>query len=140
MISLQIVNFLEHQEAIQSVRLSVFTVEQGVDPALDLDGLDGTAYQILVLDNDKPVATGRMLADGHIGRIAVLPEYRKLGIGSRIMDRFISQARLDNLTKVFLGAQVSAVPFYETLGFRRYGEDYMEANIRHTPMQLMLDI
>ncbi|MDA9909065.1 GNAT family N-acetyltransferase [Gammaproteobacteria bacterium] len=140
MISLQIVNFLEHQEAIQSVRLTVFTDEQGVDPALDFDGLDGTAFQILVLDNDTPVATGRMLADGHIGRIAVLPEYRKLGIGSRIMDRFISQARSDNLTKVFLGAQVSAVPFYQTLGFRRYGEDYIEANIRHTPMQLMLDI
>jgi predicted GNAT family N-acyltransferase len=137
-ISLQTVNFSDHQAAIQFVRLTVFTDEQGVDPAVDLDGLDEAAAQILVLDNEKPVATGRMLADGHIGRIAVLPEYRKLGIGSRIMESFISQARADDFTKVFLGAQVSAVPFYETLGFRRYGEDYMEANIKHTPMQLML--
>ncbi|MFT5320779.1 MAG: putative GNAT family N-acyltransferase [Pseudohongiellaceae bacterium] len=140
MISLQIVNFLEHQAAIQLVRLTVFTDEQGVDPALDLDGQDEAASQILVLDKDKPVATGRMLTDGHIGRIAVLAEYRKLGIGSRIIDSFISQARSDGLTKVFLGAQVSAAPFYKTLGFHRYGDDYMEANIKHTPMQLMLDI
>lgn len=139
MITLQSVNFLEHQAAVQSVRLTVFTDEQGVDSALDLDGQDENAFQVLAMDNDKAVGTGRMLADGHIGRIAILPAYRKSGLGTRIMESLISQAKAGGIKRVFLGAQVSAVPFYETLGFSPDGEDYMEANIKHTPMSLLLE-
>jgi predicted GNAT family N-acyltransferase len=94
--------------------------------------------QILALDNGTPVGTGRMLADGHIGRIAVLMDYRKTGIGKQIVSCLIKHARNNNLDRVFLGAQISAVPFYEKLGFCRSGEDYMEANILHTPMALGL--
>jgi len=138
MISLQTVSFSSHQAAIQSVRLSVFTDEQGVETALDLDGQDDNGSQVLALDDGIPVGTGRMLVVGHIGRIAVLPASRKLGIGTQIMQALIALARAENLKKDFLGAQVSAVPFYETLGFPPCGENYMEANIVRTLMSLML--
>jgi len=138
LITLETKNFSEHSQEILSLRYRVFSLEQGVDPDIDIDGLDDDAVQILALDNGTPVGTGRMLADGHIGRIAVLAEYRKAGIGKQIMSCLIEQARNNELDQVFLGAQVSAVPFYEKLGFCHSGEDYMEANILHTPMELSL--
>ncbi len=138
MIHLDIVDFSKYSENILSLRYRVFSLEQGVDPAIDIDGLDNEAIQVLAHVNDMAVGTGRMLGDGHIGRIAVLAGYRKSGIGKQIMLRLISQARDMGLEQVFLGAQVSAVPFYQKLGFGRSGEDYMEANILHTPMMLTL--
>ena len=138
MITLEIKNFSEHSQEILSLRYRVFSLEQGVDPDIDIDALDEDAVQILALDNGTPVGTGRMLADGHIGRIAVLMDYRKTGIGKQIVSCLIEHARNNNLDRVFLGAQISAVPFYEKLGFCRSGEDYMEANILHTPMALGL--
>ena len=138
MITLEIKNFSEHSQEILSLRYRVFSLEQGVDPDIDIDGLDEDAVQILALDNGTPVGTGRMLADGHIGSIAVLMDYRKTGIGKQIVSCLIKHARNNNLDRVFLGAQISAVPFYEKLGFCRSGEDYMEANILHTPMALGL--
>jgi len=138
LITLEIKNFSEHSQEILSLRYRVFSLEQGVDPDIDIDGLDEDAVQILALDNGTSVGTGRMLADGHIGRIAVLMDYRKTGIGKQIVSCLIKHARNNNLDRVFLGAQISAVPFYEKLGFCRSGEDYMEANILHTPMALGL--
>ena len=129
-----IVDFGEHEEAIRYIRHTVFTLEQGVDPAIDFDGQDNDAVQVLVYDNEMPVGTGRMLPDGHIGRIAVLAPSRGRGMGSRIIAALMDRAAGLQLNRVYLGAQVSAVPFYEKLGFVADGDNYMEANILHTPM------
>lgn len=138
MITLETVDFSTHSEQILSLRYRVFSLEQGVDPAIDIDGLDNDAIQILAHVDEIPVGTGRMLSDGHIGRIAVLADFRKSGIGKEIMLRLINTARDRELERVFLGAQVSAVPFYQKIGFIPCGENYMEANILHTPMALYL--
>ena len=138
MISISVTTFKEQQETIQSLRHRVFTQEQGVDPVIDLDGQDHQATHVLALADNKPVGTGRMLDDGHIGRIAVLKESRQQGIGKQIMETLIRSARKQGIASVFLGAQVDAVPFYENLGFSRSGDNYIEANILHTPMFLEL--
>lgn len=138
MSEIQFVNYAQHNAVIHDIRLRVFTEEQGVDPALDFDGQDDDAIQVIALHENKPVGTGRMLQDGHIGRIAVLQNYRELGLGASIVNALITKAREEGHTRVFLGAQVTALPFYEKLGFSRDGDDYMEANILHAPMAMTL--
>lgn len=140
MITIQLVKFAEHADTIRNIRNRVFTQEQGVDTAIDFDGLDGTAIQALAFYDEAAVGTGRMLPDGHIGRIAVLPEFRNLGTGTHIMQALINKARQDSLARVFLGAQMTAAPFYNKLGFKRCGDEYIEANIQHIPMALDFDI
>lgn len=67
----------EHQPHIRAIREAVFMQEQGVPTELEFDGLDGSAMQVLVAVNGRYVGTGRMLSDGHIGRIAILkPTFR----------------------------------------------------------------
>jgi hypothetical protein len=138
LIEVNIVSFGDQQQDILAIRHRVFSVEQQVDPDIDFDGLDGLAIQVLASSEGIAVGTGRMLADGHIGRIAVLKEYRGKGIGSDIIQALVKQAREAGMTKVFLGSQVRAVPFYEKLGFSAAGENYIEANIPHTPMEMTI--
>lgn len=139
MLEIQFVNYSDARDTIHGIRHEVFTLEQLVDAELDFDGQDETAFQVIAYCDAQPAGTGRMLADGHIGRIAVLKEYRKQGTGTLIMTSLIDLARQKKLSKVFLGAQVTAVPFYTTLGFQPDGDNYMEAGIEHTPMTLTLD-
>lgn len=138
MIDYCLVSFAGHGEAIRIIRHQVFTLEQKVDPDIDFDGQDNDALHAVAFDNTVPVGTGRLLPDGHIGRIAVLADFRGRGIGTGIMSSLIARARQDDYDRVFLGSQVGAVPFYEKLGFTACGENFMEANILHKPMELVL--
>ena len=135
-LKLDLVSFAEHEKAITHIRNTVFTVEQGVDPAIDFDGLDTQAFQVLCTIAGKPVGTGRMLDDGHIGRVAVLGDYRSRGIGTGIMELLLATARERAIDRVYLYAQANAVPFYDKLGFSACGANFMEAGMLHTPMEL----
>ena len=133
-----LVSYTEHQDAIKLVRNTVFSAEQGVDPTIDFDGLDDDAFHVLCSDDGKPVGTGRMLDDGHIGRVAVISEYRSRGAGTRIMQLLIDTAKANNYKRIYLHAQVGAVPFYDKLGFFACGKNFEEAGILHTPMAKVL--
>ena len=125
-------------ESIQKIRFLVFTREQQVDPALDLDGRDPEAVHVLAVKDGEPVGTGRMLDDGHIGRVAVLKEARGRGIGKQMILALIREAGTRGMSRVFLGAQKQAVGFYEKLGFRSFGLPYEEAGIIHIHMEKLL--
>lgn len=125
-----------NKDALSYIRRKVFIEEQNVPEALEWDEYDNHCIHILVTDdNSKPVATGRMKDDGHIGRMAVLKEYRKLGIGRKILNELISLAIKKNLKKIYLHAQTTAIPFYQQQGFETCSEEFMDAGIPHKSMQ-----
>ncbi len=131
-----IVNFDEHyQPIIKHIRTSVFTLEQHVPEDLDFEGKDPDATHALVRDGNQYVGTGRMLDDGHIGRVAVLKEYRQKGFGKSIISALIDEASRLGIQRVFLGAQLHAVDFYKKLGFSEYGEIFLDAGIEHIHME-----
>jgi predicted GNAT family N-acyltransferase len=119
------------QIRIEKIRTQVFSHEQGVDPDIDFDGQDMAAVHVLAICKGQVAGTGRLLADGHIGRLAVLKSARRCGAGQALVRQLVAQARSQGLTRVFLGAQEHAVGFYEKLGFSCYGVPYEEAGIRH---------
>lgn len=120
---------------IRKIRSEVFTNEQQIDHDLDFDGQDRNAVHVLVALSETFVGTGRMLGDGHIGRLAVLREYRGRGLGARAVVALVQEAKKKGLRRVYLGAQKPAIGFYRKLGFSEYGEPYTEANIEHVPME-----
>jgi len=130
--------YREQEEAIRAIRDEVFVCEQGVPPDLEHDGLDSGACHVLALDRGKPVGTGRVLEDGHIGRIAVLREYRHQGIATRLVEALIVQARSQGCTRVWLASQCQATRLYEKLGFVSKGEVFQEAGIDHIKMSKAL--
>ena len=130
--------FNDDMDAIKYIREQVFIKEQHVPVELEWDGLDDKAIQLLVTDNQQPIATSRMLSDGHIGRMAVIQAYRNQGIGSQMLLKLIEIARQNGLDKVFLSAQVEAIDFYQKYGFTINSETYMDAGIPHKDMSMNL--
>ena len=129
----------EDTDKLRQVRETVFIQEQKVPAELEWDGIDAECIHALALDQDgSPVGTGRLLRDGHIGRMAVLREWRSQGVGSRMMAVLMAEARRLHYPRLVLNAQVSAVPFYARFGFVTRGDEFEEAGIPHLEMVLQL--
>ena len=67
-----ICNYESHTKEICAIRHKVFVGEQNVPVELEIDGLDDEAKHALAFVDGVPIGTGRILSDGHIGRVAVL--------------------------------------------------------------------
>ncbi|HYQ71170.1 MAG TPA: GNAT family N-acetyltransferase [Gammaproteobacteria bacterium] len=127
------------REGIRAVRHAVFVVEQGIPESLEWDGRDAACHHVLALaDVDGIVATGRLLADGRIGRMAVLQEWRGCGVGRELLGHLQRQASADGLARVYVHAQVEVADFYRRAGFQATGEPYIVAGIPHVEMHKAL--
>lgn len=121
---------------LMAVRNAVFVDEQGVPPELESDGRDANATHFLATgEAGNPVGTARLLADGQIGRIAVLPEFRRRGIARRLLVLAMDSARARGDRRVWLHAQFDAIDLYLQAGFRIVGDRFMEAGIPHVAME-----
>ncbi|WP_318515114.1 GNAT family N-acetyltransferase [Photobacterium leiognathi] len=139
MVEIKIVAFDDaHRGLIRTVREQVFIQEQQIDPEIEFDDLDSEAVHVLVMDGEQPLGTGRILADGHIGRIAIMKAARGQGLGAKVVQALVEYAQQQGYPRVDLGAQTHAVDFYRKLGFMPYGHEFMEANIPHQAMEQML--
>jgi predicted GNAT family N-acyltransferase len=119
-----------------AIRHRVFVDEQAVPPELEHDAHDATAGHLLALVDDTPVGTARMLPGGHIGRMAVLAEWRGQGIGTTLLRSLLELAESQGIRSPYLHAQCSAIGFYERLGFRAEGPEFLDAGIAHRLMRI----
>lgn len=120
------------------VRVDVFVREQGIPRELEWDEWDARSVHCVAYLGDEPIATGRLLPDAHIGRMAVLGAHRRSGVGGRILRALIAAARDRGDARVELSAQCYVVAFYERHGFVSVGEPYDEVGIAHQRMELPL--
>ncbi len=119
----------------QSIRLEVFVQEQQVPAELEMDDKDAVCLHAVAYDaQGAPVATGRLLPDGHIGRMAVRKPHRGSGIGGMMLQGLMAQARARGDAEVVLSAQTHAAPFYRRHGFVVRGDEFLEAGIAHIEM------
>jgi len=124
---------------LKSVREAVFIQEQGIPAELEWDGVDESCRHALALSlQGQAVGSGRMLANGHIGRIAVLLPWRKKKVGTAIMEALLDYARAHDYKQVDVDAQIYAMPFYRSFGFVEQGEQFMDAGLQHIKMTLKL--
>jgi predicted GNAT family N-acyltransferase len=120
------------------IRFTVFVEEQGVPREIELDEHDAASIHVVAFGEGKPVATGRLLPDGRIGRMAVLKDWRRRGVGALMLKALVEHAKERGDTELMLAAQVLAVPFYRAHGFVTEGDVYMEAGIPHQDMRRRL--
>ena len=129
-------------EEAQRVRFTVFVDEQRVPPELEMDEHDAVSIHALAYTKiggtPRAVGTGRLLPDGHIGRMAVLKEWRGRGVGRELLRALMQRARERGDREVVLAAQVQAMPFYAAEGFKPEGPVYVEAGIDHQDMRCRL--
>jgi predicted GNAT family N-acyltransferase len=123
-------------EDAQAIRYEVFVLEQKVPVELEWDDMDAVCLHAVAYDeHGRALGTGRLLPDGHIGRMAVREVARGAGIGSAILQALMGQAQQRGDLAVVLSAQTHAEPFYRRHGFMREGQEFMEAGIPHIQMR-----
>ncbi|HYJ18120.1 MAG TPA: GNAT family N-acetyltransferase [Burkholderiales bacterium] len=120
--------------ALRAVREQVFVREQSVPLELEWDEFDGVSRHLLAEAEAQAIGTGRLLPDGHIGRMAVLASWRDKGVGSALLQALLDLAREAGHERAILSAQVRAMPFYRRFGFAPEGEEFLEAGIPHITM------
>ncbi|MFF0734886.1 GNAT family N-acetyltransferase [Streptomyces chartreusis] len=140
------------REACFAVRKEVFVVEQGVPQEIEYDAHDTDAVHVLAVREDGlPLGTGRLLYGeaaaartdgdltvGSLGRLAVTPEARGLGVGAALVRAIEDAARARGLAAVDLHAQTHALGFYERLGYVAYGPEFPDAGMPHRAMRRAL--
>lgn len=125
--------------ALRSIRETVFIHEQNVPVELEWDQFDKDCLHLLALDDtNRPIGTARLLQDGHIGRMAVLKEWRGCGVGTALLKHLLREAKLRGLVVAIVNAQTYAVHFYMRFGFQSKGNEFLDAGIPHVRMLLQL--
>jgi predicted GNAT family N-acyltransferase len=134
-ISIRILAWSEARTPAMTVREAVFVVEQRVPPEIELDEWDPRCDHALAFEpGGRAVGTGRLLPDGHIGRMAVLRDWRGRGVGGAMLVALVERAATRGMRRLVLNAQTHAVPFYARYGFTVFGDEFMEADIPHVAM------
>ncbi len=118
------------------IRTSVFVEEEEVSQDDEYDGFDHLANHYLAWYGETPAGTARWrrLNKGsfRLERFAVLPPYRRKGVGTALMEAIL--AELPRSFPIFVHAQVKNTAFYTKLGFQIEGEEFEEAGIPHVRM------
>ncbi|WP_374483360.1 GNAT family N-acetyltransferase [Zoogloea sp.] len=116
------------------IRFQVFVDEQQVPADMELDEFDALSCHALALAGEETVGTGRLLPDGHIGRMAVRADWRGQGVGAALLQALIDEAERRGMRRLVLSAQTHALGFYTRFGFVPEGEVYDEAGLPHQMM------
>lgn len=124
------------------LRSEVFVVEQDC-VYQDIDGKDQKAFHVLGYKNKNLMAYTRIFKPGDyfkeasIGRVVVKETQRQYGYGYDIMNASVEAIQKHFKTSdIRISAQTYLKRFYNNLGFKEVGEEYLEDGIPHVNMLL----
>jgi predicted GNAT family N-acyltransferase len=126
-----------YQDA-RTIRHHVFVEEQGIDESDEFDGTDSDAIHFVAYVDGTPVATARTTvteAGIHIQRVATEKAYRNQGYAKQLLAYLLASPMFQDAPMFYLGAQKTAIGFYQRLGFEQYGEPFTEVGIPHVNMR-----
>lgn len=126
------------ETAIAEVRRTVFIEEQGVPEALEWEAEDAQYRWFVAQASNRVIGIVRLTDAGRIGRMAVMPEWRRRGVGKALLATALRAAAESGLMQVHLSAQTHAMAFYARYGFIAKGPEFLDADIPHRHMNLNL--
>lgn len=140
-IDIDLVPWQQAAPDLRAIRHAVFVVEQGIAAEIEFGdaAADARARHWLASTEDGAIAGCVRLLDDRLGRLAVVPERRRQGIGAALVRRVVRDALERGLSSLYLHAQRQTGGFYEPLGFLAAGEEFIEAGLPHRRMVLDLD-
>ena len=122
---------------LKAIRFEVFVEEQHVPAEEEVDRFDPVSIHAIAWVDGVAAACGRLLPDGHIGRMAVRKPFRGKNVGAAVLLHLMGRARQRGDRESVLSAQTHAIGFYEKFGFVAYGPEYLDCDIPHRDMKLV---
>ncbi|MCL2771796.1 MAG: GNAT family N-acetyltransferase [Oscillospiraceae bacterium] len=142
MVTVKIISPGEDYSEALKIRFSVFVKEQNIPEENEYDEHDKVSHHAVLFENEIPVACGRLYYTdeiAHIGRVAVLTQYRRKGYATTVCKKFMDIAIASKKSDIImLDAQKYVVDLYKKLGFKVVGKEFLEENIPHLKMELKL--
>ena len=127
------------------IRRMAFIVEKNIPESIEVDNLDtfpSSISHFLLLDDGRPISTFRASEfDSEtikLQRICTLKEYRGMGFGKSSMEFAASYFSEQGYKRLYLHSQEDSVGFYEKCGFRVISDMFLEADIPHYEMELII--
>ena len=122
------------------IRKKVFCEEQNISIDIEFDNLDHLCEHFLIYKENKAIATARVRKKSDlifkIERVAVLLEYRKLKVGTLLINEIIKYyLKINKKNSIILHSQVAVEDFYKSLNFTSYGDRFLEDGILHIAMR-----
>lgn len=138
MITVIRINALRDLDAAFTIREKVFVEEQKVPLEEEYDAYEKTSQHYLAICEGIPCGAARWRETNHgvkLERFAVLKEYRNRAVGSHLLSQVLEDVQATHPgKKIYLHAQVTAMPFYRRHGFAPVGEMFSECGIDHFKM------
>lgn len=124
------------------IRHDVFVTEQGVSVEDEIDELEDQTIHVVLYAEHDPIATARIYDLGNgtykVQRVAVQKKVRKQGYGAFLMTEVEKKVAELGGRKITLGAQNTAIPFYERIAYDVEGDEFMDAGIPHHTMTKLI--
>jgi predicted GNAT family N-acyltransferase len=134
----QQVTWQEAEQELRAVRTTIFIEEQQVTPVFEWDEIDADAVHLLAIYENQPIACLRIINFKIIGRMAVLKNWRGVGLGASLLLKAVNICKNHGSKYIRLSAQTHAIGFYKKAGFKQICEEYCDVDIPHVDMQLDL--
>lgn len=131
-------------DIIFAIRKKVFVIEQEVDPADEYDEFEKSSRHFLAKMGAVPAGTARWRYTEKgvkLERFAVLKEVRRNGVGQALVKAVVEDIAAQPEAKgkkLYMHAQLDAIPLYAKFGFKQVGELFEECSILHYKMELYL--
>ncbi|XWK91502.1 MAG: GNAT family N-acetyltransferase [Phormidium sp.] len=124
------------------VRWLVLRKPLGMALGTEQDQYEGNSFQLVAVFGDRIIGSARLRKEsenlGIISFVAVLPEFRNQGIGTKLMEKLMEKAQQESLQVVRLKSRITAVDFYKKIGFSEQGEFFDYLTIPHITMEIKL--
>ena len=138
--SFKIIDLSDEINVSFKIRKKVFCEEQRISEEIEFDNLDHLCEHFLIYKENEAVGTARVRKkEDHsfkIERVAVLLEYRKLKVGSLLINEIINYyLKKNKKISLMLHSQVAVEDFYKSLNFISYGDRFLEDGILHIAMR-----
>jgi len=134
----------EQLKTVFGIREEVFVIEQEVDPAEEYDEFEDISSHFLAKVVGVPAGTARWRFTEKgvkLERFAVLKSMRSKGVGFALVHAVVEDIKLhpdSKGKKLYMHAQLDAMPLYAKFGFQKVGNMFEECDIQHFKMELYL--
>ncbi len=140
MLEIREVNNQQELEKMFHQRWLVLRSPLGMEKGSERDNHEDTAVHLIALCDRQIIASARLRESspgvGNISYVAVLPEFQKQGIGTKLIKNLIVKAQQKKLKYVILMSRINAIKFYQKLGFSEQDNPFEFLEIPHILMQL----
>ncbi|WP_234733872.1 GNAT family N-acetyltransferase [Tellurirhabdus bombi] len=125
-----------------AIREAVFVNEQQVAAEDEYDEYENSSRHFMAWCEGEPCGTARWRSTSNgikLERFAVLRAFRGKGVGRALVKAVLDDVfslQPEPIEKIYLHAQITAMPLYASFGFKAVGEQFDECGIQHYKMVL----